>query len=39
MGSLILAIASDGTTHHQLKMGSVKREDFGEFVLNREQGP
>ena len=39
MRSLILAIASDGTTHHQLKMGSVKREDFGEFVLNMQFPP
>ena len=33
MRSLTLAMASDGMTYHTLKQGSMKREDFGEFVL------
>ena len=34
MRSLILGIANDGTMHHLLKPGSVRRDDFGEFVLD-----
>ena len=37
--SLVLGIATDGTSHHMLVEGSVTRELFGEFLLDMPYPP